>query len=89
MIISYIPRSLENTLAKSVLYFSTARDIWQDLEDRYSVISEPQLYSVQQPLTQIEQGSSSIAEFFAKIKVIWDQISTTSPTPYCTCTSCT
>lgn len=89
MIISYLLRSLDNTIAKSVLYFSTAREIWQDMEDRYSVISRPQLYSVQQSLTQIEQGSCSIAEFFTKIKVIWDQISSASPIPHCTCSGCT
>uniref|UniRef100_A0A803LHH0 Retrotransposon Copia-like N-terminal domain-containing protein n=1 Tax=Chenopodium quinoa TaxID=63459 RepID=A0A803LHH0_CHEQI len=41
MIISYILRSLDNTLAKSVIFFSTASEIWKDLEDRYSVISGP------------------------------------------------
>ncbi|XP_057247391.1 uncharacterized protein LOC130589816 [Beta vulgaris subsp. vulgaris] len=88
MIISYIQRSLDNTLAKSVLYYSTASEIWKDLEDRYSIISGPQLYSIQQTLKQVEQGSSSIAEFFTKIKVIWEQISSTSPLPCCTCNGC-
>lgn len=41
MIISYILRSLDNTLAKSVLYYSTASEIWKDPEDRYSIISGP------------------------------------------------
>ena len=47
MIISYLLRSLDNTIAKSVLYYSTACEIWKDLEDRYSVIFGPQLYSLQ------------------------------------------
>ena len=60
MIISYLLRSLDNTIAKSVLYFSTGYEIWKDLEDRYSVISGPQLYSLQQNLSKINQGDSSV-----------------------------
>ncbi|XP_021760734.1 uncharacterized protein LOC110725551 [Chenopodium quinoa] len=73
MIISYILRSLDNTLAKSFIFFSTAYEIWKDLEDRYSVIFGPQIYSLQQLLNQIDQGSSTITEFFTRIKGIWDQ----------------
>ncbi|XP_021762911.1 uncharacterized protein LOC110727641 [Chenopodium quinoa] len=81
MIISYILRSLDNTLAKSVIFFSTTYEIWKDLEDKYSVISGPKIYSLQQTLNQLEQGSFSIAEFFTKIKGIWDQISVANPIP--------
>ena len=88
MIISYLPRSVDNTIAKSVLYFSTAYEIWKDLEDRYSVISGPQLFSLQQNLSKINQDDSPIAVFFTKIKGIWDQISAANPTPICTCNGC-
>uniref|UniRef100_A0A803MEU6 Retrotransposon Copia-like N-terminal domain-containing protein n=1 Tax=Chenopodium quinoa TaxID=63459 RepID=A0A803MEU6_CHEQI len=89
MIISYILRSLDNTLAKSVIFFSTASGIWKDLEDRYSVVSGPQIYSLQQTLSQLERGSDSIVVFFTKIKGIWDQISAANPIPTCNCTRCT
>ncbi|XP_021760231.1 uncharacterized protein LOC110725064 [Chenopodium quinoa] len=88
MIISYILISLDNTLAKSVIFFSTTSEIWKDLEDRYSVVSGPQIYSLQQTLSQLEQGSDSIAVFFTKIKGIWDQVSATNPIPTCNCTRC-
>ena len=67
MIISYLLRSVDNTIAKSVLYFSTAYEISKDLEDRYSVISGPQLFSLQRNLSKISQDDSSVAVFFTKI----------------------
>ncbi|XP_021771486.1 uncharacterized protein LOC110735604 [Chenopodium quinoa] len=88
MVISYLLRSMDNTLSKSVMFFATAEEIWKDLEDRYSIISGPQFYSLQQSLNQISQGNTSVSEFFTKIKGMWDQISAARPIPVCTCNGC-
>lgn len=90
VIISYILRSLDNSIARSVIYCTTAREIWQDLEERFSQSSGPQLYSLQQNLHDLTQDpSDSIAEFFTQIKSIWDELSAANPIPICTCTGCT
>uniref|UniRef100_A0A803KNI1 Retrotransposon Copia-like N-terminal domain-containing protein n=1 Tax=Chenopodium quinoa TaxID=63459 RepID=A0A803KNI1_CHEQI len=47
IIISYILRSLDNSIARSVLYLTTAREIWRDLEECYSQTSGPQLDTLQ------------------------------------------
>lgn len=45
-VISWILASLQPSIASSVLYFKTAKDILIDLEERFSQSSGPQLYSV-------------------------------------------
>ena len=75
---SYLLRSLDTTLAKSMLFLPTAREIQKDMEDRYSVTSGPQFYGLQQNICEISQGDSSIADFFTKCKVdteYWDRLS--------------
>lgn len=47
LIISYFLRSVDSSIARSILYFSTAEEIWKDLEDRFSQSSGPQLFSLQ------------------------------------------
>ncbi|XP_021736551.1 uncharacterized protein LOC110703103 [Chenopodium quinoa] len=89
MITSYILHSIDHNIARSVLYFTSAREIWKDLEDRYSQSSSPQLYNLQQNLHDLSQGSTPIAEFFTKIKAIWDEINGVNPIPVCSCTGCT
>ncbi|XP_010696287.1 uncharacterized protein LOC104908824 [Beta vulgaris subsp. vulgaris] len=90
VIISYILRSLDTSIARSVIYCTTAREIWQDLEERFSQSSGPQLYSLQQNLHDLTQDpSDSIAEFFTQIKNIWDELSVANPIPICRCTGCT
>ncbi|XP_057548113.1 uncharacterized protein LOC130826547 [Amaranthus tricolor] len=89
MITSYILHSVDNTIARSVLYFTSAREIWKDLEDRYSQSSGPQLYNLQQSLNDLSQGSTPIAKFFTKIKAVWDEITGVNPVPICTYIGCT
>lgn len=89
LVISFILRSLSNDLARSVLYYTTAREMWLDLEERYGQTSGPQLYALQRSLADLEQGKAGIAEFFTKIKAIWDQINGINPIPVCTCNGCT
>uniref|UniRef100_A0A803M9W8 GAG-pre-integrase domain-containing protein n=1 Tax=Chenopodium quinoa TaxID=63459 RepID=A0A803M9W8_CHEQI len=90
IIISYILRSLDTSIARSVLYLTTSREIWKDLEEQYSQTSGPQFFTLQQKLTDLHQGDeTSIADFFTQIKAIWDQISEMSPLPTCNCSGCT
>lgn len=41
-----------------MLYLKTARQIWLELDERFSQSSGPQLFSVQQQLADISQGDS-------------------------------
>ncbi|XP_056697496.1 uncharacterized protein [Spinacia oleracea] len=55
MMISWILFNLSPNVAKSVLYFGTAKEIWEDLEDMFGFVPRPQLYSLEQQATNITQ----------------------------------
>ncbi|XP_056697411.1 uncharacterized protein [Spinacia oleracea] len=89
LVISWMLASLEPKIARSVLYLKTARAIWLELADRYCRESGPQLFSVQQQLSELTQGEDEgIASFFTKIKLFWDQLDALEPLPTCVCTGC-
>ncbi|XP_056695291.1 uncharacterized protein [Spinacia oleracea] len=89
LVISWMLASLEPKIARSVLYLKTARAIWLELEDRYCRESGPQLFSVQQQLSELTQGDEEeVASFFTKIKMLWDQLDGLEPLPVCVCTGC-
>lgn len=90
MIVSYILHSLDNAIAQSVIFFTTAREIWKDSEEHYDQSSGPHLYTLQQSLCDLSQGfDASIAEYFTQIKASWDQINGVNTVPVCTCDGCT
>lgn len=88
IIISYVLRSVEAPIAKSVIYLNTAAEIWKDLEERFSQTSGPEFITLQQNLSEISQESALIAEYFTQIKAIWDELSGIRPLLVCTCNGC-
>ena len=80
--------SLERSVAKSVMYYNTARDIWLNLEERFGQSSSTQLYHVQQDPAALTQGGHSIVEYYVKAKALWNDIDNIDPLSICTCNGC-
>ncbi|XP_021758517.1 uncharacterized protein LOC110723469 [Chenopodium quinoa] len=89
MIISLMLGVLDQNLARSVLYFSTAREIWQNLEERYGASSGTMLFALEHAITEIKQGTDDVSTFYTKIKRLWDQLDDVDPLPLCHCANCT
>ncbi|XP_074373569.1 uncharacterized protein LOC141713905 [Apium graveolens] len=75
LVYSWLLFNLDDVIAKSVLFLKTAREIWMDLEERFGFTSMTQVYSLEQQLSEIHQGTDNVSEFFTKIKTPWDAIS--------------
>lgn len=84
---------LEDSIAKSILSYKTAREIWNELNERYGQSSNAQLYSLQEELNNLVQTPNmKISKFFTKIKTLWDELDSLNPLPICSCaaaSSCT
>lgn len=89
LVISWILFNLDGTIAKSVLFLQTAEEIWNDLEERSGFAFMTQVYALEQQLSDISQGSSTVSEFYTQIKTVWDSMNDANPLPHCTCNLCT
>lgn len=70
------------------MYYCTAHEIWQDLEDRFGQSSCSQLYVIQEEFATLSQTSNMyIDEYFTKAKSLWDELDNFSLIPTCTCYS--
>lgn len=85
MMISWLLGVLDQDLARSVLYFSTAREIWLNLEERFGQASGTTLFAIH----DTKQGSDGISGYFTKMKMLWDQLDSIDPLPSCKCANCT
>lgn len=70
MLISWLLMVLDPNIARSVLYFITAREIWLNLEERYGQPSGTMMFSLQQSLHEMRQGQDNISSYFTKIKML-------------------
>lgn len=85
-VIGWLLSSLEPNITKSLQWHKTAKDILDELQQRYGRCSSTQLYSLQEELGHPTQDSTiTIAEFYTKFKTIWDEIDHLNPLPTCSC----
>lgn len=88
VVMGWIIAVLEDSIAKSVLSYKMAKEIWYELGERYGQSTNTQLFSIQEELNNLVQTPQmSIAEFFTKIKTFWDELDSLNPIPTCTCTA--
>lgn len=89
LVISWILFNLDDTIARSVLFLHTAEEIWNDLEERFGFASMTQVFALEQQLSEVSQGSSTVSAFYTQMKTIWDSVNDVNPLPHCTCNLCT
>nr|CAD1817794.1 unnamed protein product [Ananas comosus var. bracteatus] len=85
MIISWLFNSLAKELHDSVAYAETAREMWIDLEERFSQGNAPRVHQIKRDLSLLQQDGLSIATYFTKMKALWDELSMYSTIPKCSC----
>ncbi|KAL2895195.1 Retrovirus-related Pol polyprotein from transposon RE1 [Bienertia sinuspersici] len=90
-VISWFIQVLHPIIARSILYFDTAREVWRNLEERFGQTLGTQIYSIPQQISELEQGNDSISEdehlthFLMKLnsdyKIVRDSLLLQQPLP--------
>ncbi|XP_074352184.1 uncharacterized protein LOC141691357 [Apium graveolens] len=86
MVISWILNSVSTDIRNSIVYMNSAHLIWKDLETRYLQSNLPKLFNLRKDISQITQGSLTIASYYTKFKTLSDELDSLSARPRCTCT---
>jgi len=89
MVLSWIQRSVEDSILKSILWMDDASMVWRDLQDRFSQADIFRVAELQEEFYSLHQGNHSVSEFFTQLKVLWEEIENYRPMKLCKCsTSC-
>ncbi|KAK1415979.1 hypothetical protein QVD17_31767 [Tagetes erecta] len=89
MIKGWLTTAMEKTIRSSVKYANTAKEIWDDLKERFGKESAPRAYELKQTLTITHQNGSSVSAYYTKLRSLWDEIGSVRPLPSCKCGTCT
>ncbi|CAL9031134.1 unnamed protein product [Prunus brigantina] len=85
MVLSWLLNSVDSDLADSVVYAATAREIWQDFEDRFSQGNAPRIFQIQKMIVSHTQGTMSVSLYYTKLKALWDELASYNLSPTCSC----
>ncbi|KAK8921731.1 hypothetical protein KSP39_PZI020888 [Platanthera zijinensis] len=85
MVLSWIHKSISDTILQSVLWIDNAFEVWSDLKDRFSQGDIFPISDLQEDIFRLRQGDSTVSEYFTKLKGLWDELEMFNPVPTCTC----
>lgn len=85
LVSSWIFNSVSHEIKKSIVYITTAKQIWEELATRYSQNNVPRLFNLRKDLALLTQGTMSITAYFTKFRGLMDESENLAPIPKCIC----
>ncbi|XP_074265064.1 uncharacterized protein LOC141587480 [Silene latifolia] len=84
-VMRWIQFSLSEKIARTFNYVTSSKQLWEELNERYNQSNAPHLYKLRKEMTQISQGTDSVAEYYAKLKSVWEDLRSIDPLHDCSC----
>lgn len=81
----WIINSMKSDISQDFMNVSFTFDLWQDLHEKFTQNSGPQIFHLEHELYQTKQGNLSVAAYFSKLKRYWDELKDLEGLPSCTC----
>ncbi|KAL2232457.1 UNVERIFIED_CONTAM: Retrovirus-related Pol polyprotein from transposon TNT 1-94 [Sesamum indicum] len=81
MVVSWILNSISKDIAEAFLYTTSARNLWLELESRFSESNGPLLYQIQREIASMTRGNKSVAVYSTRLKKLWDELTNLDPLP--------
>ncbi|CAH9084424.1 unnamed protein product [Cuscuta epithymum] len=88
MIKGWLTTAMEKDIRNSVKYAESAKEIWDDLKERFGKENAPRTYELKRELTLIRQEKATVPAYYTRLRGLWDEIQSVSPTPKCSCGLC-
>ncbi|KAL2899000.1 Retrovirus-related Pol polyprotein from transposon RE2 [Bienertia sinuspersici] len=81
LVISWLLGSMSDTVRKSVMYINTAREIWCQLERRFTVANGAVKYKLKKELYDARQNGATINDYYTKMSGIWEDLNSLNQLP--------
>jgi len=64
---------------------NSAGELWNELTERFGESNGPLLYHLEKEISELYQGTDSLAVYYTKLKKLWDELIDFSKVPLCNC----
>lgn len=88
MVVSWILNTIEGSLRSTISYMENAKELWDDIKERFSVANGPRIQQLKSELAECKQEGMSMVNYYGKLKALWDELGNYHQIPTCTCEGC-
>ena len=74
MVHSWIVNTLNPEISDSVIYYTIAHEVWEDLRERFSQRNAPRIFEIHREIAYHRQEQLSISIYYTKLKSLWDEL---------------
>lgn len=74
MVIAWLTGNVSPTICQSVMYMSTASEIWKNLEKRFAMTNGSRKYKLNKELYEIRQNNATVNEYYTRMKSLWEEV---------------
>lgn len=74
MVIAWLTGNVSPTIRKSIMYMTTAKEIWLNLEKRFSITNGSRKYKLNKELYEIRQNNMPINDYYTLMKSLWEEV---------------
>ncbi|KOM48639.1 hypothetical protein LR48_Vigan07g234300 [Vigna angularis] len=85
MVLSWIIKTLSPQIVESVIYVNNAKDLWEELKERFSIGDYFKISYLLQDIHSIKQGERNVSQYFTNLKILWEELESLRHIPCCTC----
>ncbi|RVX20135.1 Retrovirus-related Pol polyprotein from transposon RE1 [Vitis vinifera] len=68
----------------SVIFSTTAQEVWEDLRDRFSQSNAPRIFQIERDIACLTQDQMTVAAYYTRLKRLWDELGSYNDT-VCSC----
>ncbi|XP_019196007.1 PREDICTED: uncharacterized protein LOC109189835 [Ipomoea nil] len=85
LVCSWIFKSVNSSIAQSIIHLDQATDVWEDLKRRFSHHDAQKISSLQSEIYGLKQGTMSVNDYYTRCRTLWEEMNSTRPFPVCRC----
>lgn len=90
MLVSWLMNTIDPEVKSMLSNYDNAKRLWDDLHERFRVVNGPRIHQLKSQINKCEQTKTmSVAIYYGKLKVLWDELANLQPLINCHCGNCT
>ncbi|XP_074318133.1 uncharacterized protein LOC141654924 [Silene latifolia] len=85
MVTNWILNTIVEAISGDFDYILSSKQLWDDLVERYGQTNGPRYFEIGKELYNLQQGNLSMAEYYGRMKYLWEELQNIEGIPECVC----